>query len=374
LREIEEKAARAFGERFGEAPELVASAPGRVNLIGEHTDYNGGFVLPYAIERRVAVAMGRGRGELYSTDFDETRPAEATREGAWADYPRGVAWALKEAGFEVPGFRAAFAGNVPQGAALSSSAAIEAATALALDALFELGIPRRDLAVFCRKAENEFVGVESGIMDQYASLLCESGAALFIDCRSLEAETVPLGVEERGLSLLVCDTRVERGLGETGYNERRRECEMAAETLGVEDLRATKEGDLRRLSGKELLRARHVVSENARVLEAVEALRGEDFATLGRLMYASHDSLRDDFEISTPELDAFVEISWETGAAGARLTGGGFGGCAIALVGAEEADALAEATRRGFGDEGFTEPVFYDFRPTAGAEVVSRLS
>jgi galactokinase len=211
-------------------------------------------------------------------------------------------------------------------------------------------------------------------MDQYASLLCESGAALFIDCRSLEAETVPLDVEERGLSLLVCDTRVERGLGETGYNERRKECEMAAETLRVEYLRAAKEGDLRKLSGKELLRARHVVSENARVLEAVEALRSEDFAALGRLMYASHDSLRDDFEISTPELDAFVEISRETGAAGARLTGGGFGGCAIALVNAEEGDALAEATRRGFEEEGFTEPAFYDFRPAAGAEVVSSLS
>jgi galactokinase len=374
LREIEEKAARAFRERFGEAPELVASAPGRVNLIGEHTDYNGGFVLPYAIERRVAVAVGRGEGELYSTDFDETRPAETKREGAWADYPRGVAWALTESGFEIPGFRAAFAGNVPRGAALSSSAAIEAATALALDALFELGVARRDLAVLCRKAENEFVGVESGIMDQYASLLCESGAALFIDCRFLEAETVPLDVEERGLSLLVCDTRVERGLGETGYNERRKECEMAAETLGVEDLREAREGDLRRLAGRELLRARHVVSENARVLEAAEALRDEDFASLGRLMYASHYSLRDDFEISTPELDAFVEISRETGAAGARLTGGGFGGCAIALVGAEEVDALAEATRQRFGDEGFTEPAFYDFRPAAGAEVASRPS
>jgi galactokinase len=374
LREIEEKATRAFGERFGEAPALVASAPGRVNLIGEHTDYNGGFVLPYAIERRVAVAVGRGGGELFSTDFDETRPAKATREGAWADYPRGVAWALREAGFEVPGFQAAFAGNVPQGAALSSSAAIEAATALALDALFGLGIARRDLAVLCRQAENEFVGVESGIMDQYASLLCESGAALFIDCRSLEAERVQLSVEEKGLSLLVCDTRVERGLGETGYNERRKECEMAAETLRVEELRDAGEGDLRQLSGRELLRARHVVSENARVLEAVEALRGEDFAVLGKLMYASHDSLRDDFEISTPELDAFVEISRDTGASGARLTGGGFGGCAIALVDTEKADTLVDATRRRFGEEGFVEPSFYNFRPAAGAEVAGRLS
>jgi galactokinase len=167
---------------------------------------------------------------------------------------------------------------------------------------------------------------------------------------------------------------VERGLGETGYNERRKECEMAADTLGVEELRDAGEGDLCRLSGKELLRARHVVSENARVLEAVEALQDEDFAALGRLMYASHDSLRDDFEISTPELDAFVEISRGTGAPGARLTGGGFGGCAIALVGVEETDALAEATRRRFEVEGFTEPAFYDFRPAAGAEVAGGIS
>ena len=369
MREIEEKAACAFRERYSEAPELVASAPGRVNLIGEHTDDNGGFVLPYAIERRVAVAVGRGGGELYSTDFDETRPAEAAREGAWADYPRGVVWAAREAGFEVPEFRAAFAGDVPQGAALSSSAAIEAATALALDALFGLGIERRDLAVLCRKAENDFVGVESGIMDQYASLLCENGAALFVDCRSLEAERVPLSVEEMGLSLLVCDTRVKRGLGETGYNERQKECELAAKTLGVEELRDAGEGDLYKLSGKELLRAQHVVSENARVLEAVEALRGEDFVGLGQLMYASHDSLRDDFEISTPELDAFVQLSRENGALGARLTGGGFGGCAIALVAAEEADALAESVRHRFGEEGFKEPAFYNFHPAAGAEV-----
>jgi galactokinase len=369
LREIEERAGRAFEEKFGEAPELVASAPGRVNLIGEHTDYNGGFVLPYAIERRVAVAVSKGGEELYSTDFDEVRPAETTQEGNWADYPRGVVWTMKEAGFEIGDFRAAFAGDVPQGSALSSSAAIEAATALALDALFGLGIERRDLAVICRKAENEFVGVESGIMDQYASLLCESGAALFIDCRSLEAEKAPLEVEEAGLSLLVCDTRVQRGLGETGYNERRQECELAAKTLGVEALRDAGEVDLDRLSNKELLRARHIVSENARVLEAVEVLRKKDFAGLGRLMYASHDSLREDFEISTPELDAFVETARETGSPGARLTGGGFGGCAIALVAVDEADALANSTRRKFENEGFKEPAFYDFHPSPGAEI-----
>ena len=369
MKEMEEKAARAYAEKFGEPPQIVASAPGRVNLIGEHTDYNDGFVLPYAIERRVVVATGRGDGGLFSTDFGELRPLTGEREGVWADYPSGVLWALREAGHDVPGFRAAFAGDVPRGAALSSSAAIEAATALALDALFELGIGRKALAVLCRSAENGFVGVESGIMDQYASLLCEGGSALFVDCRSLEAEGVPLDVRGAGLSLVVCDTRVERGLGETGYNDRRRECAAAAATLGVEYLRDAAEGDLDKLSGNELRRARHIVSENGRVLRAVEALRAGDFEELGRLMYASHASLREDFEISTPELDAFVETAGGNGAWGARLTGGGFGGCAIALLPASEAETLKSSVRRRFHEERFKDPAFYDFQPSSGAEV-----
>ena len=371
MREVEERAANAYRERFGEGPELVASAPGRVNLMGEHTDYNGGFVLPYAIERRVAVAVGRGDGELYSADFEESRPLTTKREGIWADYPRGVAWALAEGGRDLGGFRAAFAGDVPRGAALSSSAAIEASTALALDALFGLDVGRRELAVLCRRAENEFVGVESGIMDQYASLLCKSGSALFVDCRSLEAEEVPLDVRAAGLSLLVCDTRVERGLGDTGYNERRRQCAAAASAIGVEELRDAGERDLSKLSGEELRRARHIISENERVLRAAEKLREEDFPALGRLMYASHASLRDDFEISTPELDAFVETARENGSLGARLTGGGFGGCAIVLLSADETGTLEDSVRRKFENQGFEEPAFYDFRPSPGAEVVT---
>jgi galactokinase len=370
LREIEERAARAYEERFGDEPEIVASAPGRINLIGEHTDYNGGFVLPCAIGRRVAVAVGRGGDELYSTNFDETRPMTCKKDSSWADYPRGVVWAIGEAGGELGGFQAVFAGDVPRGAGLSSSAAIEAATALALDTLFGLGIDRKELAVLCQRAENEFVRVQSGIMDQYASLLCEEGAALLVDCRSLEAENVPLDLNAAGLALLVCDTRVERGLADTGYNDRRAACERAAKTLGVEQLRDALWEDLERLSGEELERARHIVSEDARVLEAVEALRTEDFQELGRLMYASHASMRDDFEISTPELDAFVELAKEFGAPGARLTGAGFGGCAIALVRDEETDALARDVLRAFVERGFEEPAFYEFLPAAGAEVV----
>jgi galactokinase len=369
LREIEERAARAYAERFGAEPELVASAPGRINLIGEHTDYNGGFVLPCAVGRRVAVAVGRGGDELYSTNFDEARPTGGEKDSSWADYPRGVAWALGEAGGGLGDFRAAFAGDVPLGSGLSSSAAIEAATALALERLFALGMDRKELAVLCQRAENEFVGVQSGIMDQYASLLCEEGAALLVDCRSLQAEKVPLDLKKADLALLVCDTRVERGLADTGYNDRRATCERAARTLGVEQLRDAREEDLNGLTGEELMRARHVVSENARVLEAVGALRAQDFRELGRLMYASHASMRSDFEISTPELDAFVELAQESGAPGARLTGAGFGGCAIALVREGETADFTQESLGVFAKQGFEEPAFYEFLPEAGAEV-----
>jgi galactokinase len=368
LREIEKKAAQAYGERFDEDPELVASAPGRINLIGEHTDYNGGFVLPCAIDRRIAVAVGNGGGGFYSADFDETREP-AGKDDSWANYPRGVAWAMGEEGHEIEAFEAAFAGDVPLGSGLSSSAAIEAATALALDAHFGLGISRKDLAVLCQRAENDYLGVASGIMDQYASLLCEAGAALLVDCRSLEARSVPLDLAAAGLALVVCDTRVERGLADTGYNARRSTCESAASTLGVKELRDATEGDLKRLSGEELKRARHVISENARVLEAVEALNGNDFTHFGRLMYASHASLRDDYEVSTPELDTFVEAAKRHGAIGARLTGAGFGGCAIALVPEAQTDDVKQACEQDFDEADFEKPAFYEFVPAAGAEL-----
>jgi galactokinase len=373
LRETEQRAARAYRETFGEEPGLVASAPGRVNLIGEHTDYNGGFVLPCAIDRRVAVAVGAGgRGgfetRLYSADFDQTRQIDG-KDSSWADYPRGVAWAIGEAGHEISAFNAAFSGDVPLGSGLSSSAAIEAATALALDAFFGLGLGRTDLAIICQRAENDYVGVGSGIMDQYASLLCEAGSALLVDCRSLAAQSVPLDLEAAGLALVVCDTRVERGLADTGYNDRRATCERAASMLGVQELRDATEGDLDLLSGAELKRARHVISENARVLEAVEALKDSDFQEFGRLMCASHASLRDDYEVSTPELDTFVRAAEQHGARGARLTGAGFGGCAIALVPRDETAAFTNACEQIFAGHGFEEPAFYEFVPSAGAEL-----
>lgn len=375
LREIEARAVRAYRGRFAEEPRLVASAPGRVNLIGEHTDYNGGFALPCAIERRVAVAVGKTNGagsggSLYSDDLDDEHSLDSGREGVWADYPRGVTEALRREGAEIRSFRAAFAGDVPRGASLSSSAAIESATALALDSLFGLDLDRKRLALACQRAENEFVGVRSGLLDQYASLLCSEGTALLIDFRSLDAEQVPLDLGAAGFSLLVCDSRVKRGLasGDTGYNDRRVACERAAESLGIELLRDASVEDLTKLSGEELKRARHIVTENERVLESARALRAGDFERLGELMYASHASMRNDYEISTPELDLFVELAQDRGATGARLTGAGFGGCAIALLASDQTEALREVTTREFLEHRFAEPEFYEFWPAPGAE------
>ena len=370
MRDTEKRATEAYIENFGTEPERVVSAPGRVNLIGEHTDHNEGHVLPCAVERRVAVAIGRGTDELYSVDFDEKKPVNGEKEGSWSDYPRGVAWAVRDSDYEIGEFQATFAGDVPLGSGLSSSAAIEAATILALNELFGLGMDRKEMASLCMKVENEFVGVQSGIMDQYASLLCKEGSALLVDCRSLEEEAVTLNLKKAGLTLLVCDTRMERGLADTEYNDRREGCIRAAETLGVKALRDATIEDLKKLSGDELKRARHVVTEQVRVMDSVEALRNEDYEEFGRLMYASHNSLRDDYEVSVPELNTFVETSKEKGAAGARLTGAGFGGCAIALVSTEKVDELVEVTRARYEEYGFKEPAFYRFVPAAGAEVV----
>ncbi len=373
MRLVEERAAAAYREQFGNEPEIITSAPGRVNLIGEHTDYNGGFVLPCAINRRVAVALasaGDGEGFLYSADLKEMRPLSDVREGLWADYPRGVFWTLIAAGVSLPPVHMAVAGDVPMGAGLSSSAAIEAATALALATLAGVALSRPGLARLCQRAENEFVGVRSGIMDQYAALLCEADHALLLDCQSLAAATIPLNLDEAKLALVVCDTQVRRSLRGTAYNARQETCARAARLLGISLLREAKAQDLGRLSGEEFRRARHVVTENARVLAAVERLRRQDFAAFGELLYASHRSLRDDFEVSIPALDTFVETAQRLGALGARLTGAGFGGGAIALIAAADVERLQNAVSEQFMARQFTTPAWYTIRPSAGAEVV----
>jgi galactokinase len=368
LRLVEDRAAQAYGERFGAPAEVIASAPGRVNLIGEHTDYAGGWVLPCAIDRRVAVAAGRGTGVVYSVDFAESRPSDGARDHSWADYPQGVGrmLAADPDTAPLPAWRAAIAGDVPQAAGLSSSAAVECATAVALDALFALRLTRQRLAILCRRVENEFLGLQTGIMDQYASLLCQPQHALLIDCRTLDAQAVPMDLDAAGLALVVCDTQVARGLRDSDYNARRETCERAAWTLGVAELRDARPEDLGRLAGDELRCARHVVGENGRVLRAAAALSAGDYAMLGQLMYASHASLRDDYAVSTPELDAFVEVARACGTLGARLTGAGFGGCAIALIAVGEVEPLASATRREYAQRGYRPPEFYQFHPSGG--------
>jgi galactokinase len=339
----------AFEKQFGRTPELIAEAPGRVNLIGEHTDYNEGFVLPAAIDRTVAVALGRRPDEIiraYSIDYEQRDEfkASAVRRFAgsrgWRDYLRGVVWTLADSQYAVGGADIAITGDVPKGAGLSSSAAIEVALAGAFTAALSIELHRRLLAQLCRRSENYFVGVQSGIMDQYASALGVAGHALLIDCRSLRAEAVPMPDD---IAIVVIDSKVERRLADTPYNSRREECAEATRKLGVESLRDATAAMLGCLEGDLQKRARHVISENARVLDAVDALRGGDTERLGELMRDSHESMRDEFEASHPNIDLLVDLAIGNGAIGARVTGAGWGGCTVNLVRVEDAERFAAA-------------------------------
>ena len=323
---------------------MLAEAPGRVNLIGEHTDYNGGFVLPVAIDRTVVVAAALrddSTVRVKSLDFDacdEFRADAPRRTGRreWRDYVRGVAWALLDAGFPLRGADIAIVGDVPQGAGLSSSAALEVAVAGAFSSVSKLTIARRDLAGLCQRAENYFVGVHCGVMDQLAAAHGRAGHALLIDCASLDTRPVPLPPPQEAL-IVVVDSKAPRELGATAYNERRAECQAAAEALGVPSLRdadaETLEAHADTLPEAMFRRARHVISENGRVLRLVSALENGDLEAVGALMYESHFSLRDDFEVSTPRLDLLVALAQKTsGVIGSRLTGAGFGGCTVTLL------------------------------------------
>ncbi|MDQ7879134.1 galactokinase [Microbacterium sp. QXD-8] len=385
-------AARAlFAERFGAEPVGTWSAPGRVNLIGEHTDYNDGFVLPFAIQHRTHVALapradGVFRVRVAST-FDDTTAELAVAELAevfperrdevpeWARYPLGVAWALLAASgtdpASVPGVDLAFASEVPVGAGLSSSAAIEGATAVALADAWAIHLDRVALAKVGRRAENEAVGAPTGIMDQMAALLGRADAAIFLDCRSLEAEVVDLGFADAGLELVVIDTGVKHSHATGGYGERRAACERGAAALGVPALRDVTLDDLPRLAGLvddvTFRRVRHVVTEDQRVLDTVRTLREQGPTAIGDLLVASHASMRDDFEISVPELDTAVEAALSAGAVGARMTGGGFGGAAIALVARDRVQAVSDAATAAFAAAGFAAPTIFTVTPSAGA-------
>jgi galactokinase len=378
-RDLAGRAVAAFRERTGRDPDGVWAAPGRVNLIGEHTDYNDGFVLPAAIDRLVLAAAGRRPGNrLRLWSLQAEPPADLAlaeigpgRVGGWAAYPAGVAWALGQAGVEVGGTDVVVDGDVPAGSGLSSSAALECATATALADLHGAGLDRPTLAGLARRAENEVVGVPSGAMDQMVSMLGRAGHALFLDTRSLDSEQVPLPLEAAGLRLVVLDTRAGHRLVDGAYADRRAACEAAAAVLGVAALRDATleqvEAAAEALGDPGRRRARHVVTENARVLEAVQLLRAGDLDRLGPLLAASHASLRDDYEVSSPELDTAVEAATDAGAVGARMTGAGFGGSAIALVAADLLDRVADRVRAAFAAAGFGPPEITPVVPSDGA-------
>jgi galactokinase len=376
--EAADRAASAFAERFGADPEGVWAAPGRVNVIGEHTDYNDGYVLPVALPHTTRAAVGRrsdGQVALASLQGDAAVVEVAVEDlapghpGDWAAYPAGV----------VDGLRDRLAGgvsvlvdtDVPVGAGLSSSAALTCAVALALNDLVAPELDRDALVDLARRAENDFAGAPTGILDQSASLLCTAGHALFLDTRDRRTEQVPLDLAGAGLELLVVDTGTSHTHAGGGYGDRRRECEQAAERLGVRALRDVPDvAALAPLDGEPVLqrRARHIVTEDARVLEVVEILRGTgDPRAIGSVLTAGHASLRDDFEISTPELDACVDAALDAGAHGARMVGGGFGGSVVVLVDADRADPVADAVRTRFEQSGYAAPRTFDVVPAAGA-------
>ena len=369
----------AFHSLTGGAPAGIWRAPGRINLIGEHTDYNDGFVLPFALPQAAYLAAGRRDDEtirIVSVDLDdrfETTLDELTpNQDGWHAYLAGVFWVLREAGYQVGGADLALASDVPIGAGLSSSAAIECVLVEALNDLYDLGIAPMDRAKLARATENAYVGAPTGLMDQAASTLCTEGHALFLDCRSLEVEQVQLELAAHGQAILVIDTLTRHSHADGEYATRRDDCGRACELLGVAALRDVPaeglEHTLAVLRDDRLVRrARHVVTENQRVLDACAALRNGDLATLGALMTASHRSMRDDYEITEASVDLAVEVALAQGAVGARMTGGGFGGCVLALVELDRLEPIAEAVAAAFVDAGRTMPTTFVARPSAGA-------
>ena len=356
-----------------------AWAPGRVNLIGEHTDYNQGLCLPVTIPAGTTVRATRRDDDQWrllsaqQTDPWTGRVADAApgRVSGWAAYAAGVLWALTEAGHDLPGMDVDIDGDVPLGAGLSSSASLEAAVAIAACKLAGLDLDRalrRDLVAICRRAESEVAGAPTGGLDQSAVLLVEPGAALLLDFADGSATNVPFPLADAGLRLIVIDTQVSHAHSSGGYGDRRAECEAAAVTLGVESLRAADETSVAALDDALLQRrARHVVTENARVLRTVLAVAADDWSIVGDLFDASHASMRDDFEISCAELDLAVEAAVATGALGARMTGGGFGGSAIALVPVERVDAVRQGVDAAFVRAGFRAPAHLDGTPSGPA-------
>ena len=366
----------AFQELFGRKAEVLAEAPGRVNLIGEHIDYSEGFVLPFAIADRTYAAIARNndglvriasqqrKNRIFTIDISDAKPGSA---GDWEKYVLGVIWTLDIS----TGVDILVDGHVPSGAGLSSSAALECSVAVGLNALFSLGKSLEDLARATQKAENDYVGMPCGIMDQSVSLMGREGSALLLDCRDLSTESVPFDVASQGLELLIIDTQAHHALVDGGYAERRASCESVAAKFSIPSMRNLTMEVLNsrksEITEVEYLRARHAVTEIARVKDAVAALKASDFTTLGRLINESHISLRDDYTVSCPELDAAVDAALAAGALGSRMVGGGFGGSAIALIKAEQIDSVKEAIKKSYAAKGFKAPRFFTSLPSAGA-------
>jgi galactokinase len=379
MSDIQEKVTAGFMENFGATPDLIVRAPGRVNLIGEHTDYNDGFVLPMAVNRAVFIAA-RARQDrqvsLCALDMAETINFDLDQithtDAGWAEYIKGMASVLQQDGFGLRGWEGVMAGDIPIGAGLSSSAALELATARTFAAVSGLPWNGVEMAKLAQRAENQWVGVNCGIMDQMISATGEAGHALLIDCRSLDTDSVPL---PPATSVVILDTATRRGLVDSAYNERRQQCETAAAFFGVPALRdVTFQEFESRSSGLDPLtmrRARHIISENERTLEAAKVMQQGDAVKLGRLMVNSHHSMRDDFEISNKELNLMVEIALlQPGCYGARLTGAGFGGCAVALVQAGDAQNFAETVARQYEHEAGLTPQIYICEATDGAALL----
>jgi len=365
-----------FQTLFGHLPEVTSEAPGRVNLIGEHIDYSEGYVLPFAIANRTHAAISRSsdglvrisshqrRNSIFSISVSDVKPGS---KGDWEKYVLGVIWSLGV----TEGLNILVDGNVPAGAGLSSSAALECAVAVGLNALLGLGLSDKELARATQRAENDYVGMPCGIMDQSVSIMGRAGSALLLDCRDLSTESIPFSVADAGLELLIIDTQAHHALVDGGYAERRAACESAASKLGVKSMRDLTLEELLagkdKLSEVELMRARHAVTEISRVLSTVEALKSGDFKEVGELINQSHNSLRDDYAVSCPELDLAVDAARGAGALGSRMVGGGFGGSAIALLRVEDLDKARTAITEAFSNEGFKKPRFFTSLPSAGA-------
>ena len=369
-----------FEQEFNQPPAFIVRAPGRVNLIGEHTDYNDGFVFPLAIDRATWIALrprADNRVVAISIDMEERREfaldeLRRPEKTEWIDYLIGVAWALQERGFRLSGWEGVVSGDVPIGSGLSSSAALELATARAFYCVSDFEWDAAEMALACQAAENEWLGVNCGIMDQMISAAGVENRALLIDCRSLQTTAAPL---PESSAVVILDTGTRRGLVDSKYNERRAQCEAAARHFGIRALRdidlATFERRAHELDPLIKKRARHVISENERTLKARDAMNAGDAVTLGRLMIESHLSLRDDFEVSSAALDAIVHCANAEGACyGARMTGAGFGGCAVALVQARTAEAFVERVDSCYRAATGNEPALYITRASRGAETV----